>query len=584
MKKRFLGIIAATAVAAACAFGAAGCGFTDDFLNGNKNPDTGEADDFLDDNGSDVEHIHSYTGTKTVAATCTKGGYTLHICDCGDKYQDGEVKPLGHDFVNYVCTRCKEVDPAAPVTNGLKFAPFTDENDEITSYQVVGVEDDAKNAENIEIPATYNGKPVTAVGKKAFYGCKMKSVTIPESVTDVGEQGFYYCVNLESVSLPESVTVIDYEAFSTCAALKTVTLGDKVTEIGTRAFENCGKLSKINLPAALKTINVQAFWQCRSLENITLPEGLQAVYEQAFETCESLKSLHFPASVTNIGCGVTAGCNGLTSLTVASGNTYYRSDRNCVIQRNGGMYETVLAGCPASVIPDDGAVCYIGSSAFKGLNITEIIIPDSVQSIGTQAFMDCTELSSVIFNDVHESRLGSIEDAAFACCYNLGYFLFPDNLAAIGASAFEFSGIGRAEFNEGLRVIRYRAFACTPLFSVDLPESIRVINWAFCDTPLREINVRGEYADSWKVVLHSYNADYYEINVPQEYFHVDGDTENGAYVPENMARLLAIREIDELIELLQLTPQGMTFTNYSVKKLVPDEENEWWNKNPEWWY
>ena len=104
--------------------------------------------------------------------------------------------------------------------------------------------------------------------------------------------------------------------------------------------------------------------------------------------------------LTGLNKGAFSYCTGLTSITVAKGNTKYHSAGNCLIETES---KTLIAGCKNSIIPTDGSVTSIGDGAFYGCTgLTNVTIPDSVTSIGSNAFYGCTGLTSITFNGTIE--------------------------------------------------------------------------------------------------------------------------------------------------------------------------------------
>ncbi|MCQ2450256.1 MAG: leucine-rich repeat domain-containing protein, partial [Clostridia bacterium] len=146
---------------------------------------------------------------------------------------------------------------------------------------------------------------------------------------------------------------------------------------------------------------------------ITIPNSVTTIGEVAFNGCTDLTSITIPNSVTDIGSGVFAFCEGLTSITVAPDNKVYRSAGNCLIKT---ASKTLVAGCKNSVIPTDGTVTTIGSSAFEGCTgLTSITIPNSVTTIGSYAFYDSYDLTSITIPD----SVTTIGERAFYYCKNL---------------------------------------------------------------------------------------------------------------------------------------------------------------------
>ena len=185
---------------------------------------------------------------------------------------------------------------------------------------------------------------------------------IPEGVTSIGNEAFYYCTNLTSIIIPSSVTSIGDDAFNNCTSLTSITLPEGVTSIGSSAFERCTSLTSITLPESVTSIGSRAFYGCTSLASITLPEGVTSIGGSAFNGCTGLTSITIPKGVTSIGDGTFSGCTGLTSITLPEG------------------------------------VTSIGSSAFYDCSgLTSITIPSSLTSIGWNAFSDCTSLTDVCY-------------------------------------------------------------------------------------------------------------------------------------------------------------------------------------------
>ena len=154
---------------------------------------------------------------------------------------------------------------------------------------------------SLTIPATYNGKPVTAIGDDAFaHISNLTEVTIPVGVTTIGEGAFGWCSSLKWVTIPNSVTTIGAAAFERCSSLLRVNIPDSVISIGESAFERCSSLREVTLSKNLTAIGNETFRECEALYNIALHHGVVSIGESAFYKCEYLK-ITIPSSVTTIG-------------------------------------------------------------------------------------------------------------------------------------------------------------------------------------------------------------------------------------------------------------------------------------------
>ena len=174
----------------------------------------------------------------------------------------------------------------------------------------------------IEIPETINGEKVLAIESGAFTNAEVTGVRIPDTVIQIKEKAFYYCMTLIEVELGVGVQEIGYETFEGCLALKTVSLNQGLIKIGDMAFSNTPSLGAIDLPHSLesmgesvfvlsgiseltipgnvKTIERQLCSTCSNLERVILEDGIEAVRNKAFEDCKNLKTIEIPLSVAEI--------------------------------------------------------------------------------------------------------------------------------------------------------------------------------------------------------------------------------------------------------------------------------------------
>ena len=175
-------------------------------------------------------------------------------------------------------------------------------------------------------------------GKYILKGVKDNSLTdvvIPRVFSEIGEKVykdekwigvFSACKKLKSVTVPNSVTKIGKFAFCDCHSLKSITIPDSVTQIGADVFCDCYNLTSIEIPNSVTKIGYAAFFKCRSLTSIIIPNSVTEIGDFAFCYCHSLKSITIPNSVTQIGFGAFEGCNSLKNMSIerpTPGKKYY---------------------------------------------------------------------------------------------------------------------------------------------------------------------------------------------------------------------------------------------------------------------
>ena len=336
---------------------------------------------------------------------------------------------------------------------------------------------------------------ITSIGDCAFYGCSgLTELTLPNSVTSIGDYAFSGCSGLTELILPSSVTSIGDYAFYGCSGLTELTLPNSVTSIGNSAFDGCSGLTKLTLPNSVTSIGISAFSGCSGLTELILPNSITSIEDYAFGNCTGLTKITLPNSVTSIGGGAFWGCSGLEKITVESGNSRYDSRDNCnsIIETK---TNTLIAGCKNSIIPNSvtsigrcafggcsglteltlpSSVTSIGQSAFYGcIGLTELTLPNSVTSIGGGAFGGCSGLTELTL----PSSVTSIGDGAFLGCSGLTELTLPNSITSIGQSAFYgCSGLTELTLPNSVWSIGYYAFyGCSGLTELTLPNSVTSI-------------------------------------------------------------------------------------------------------------
>ena len=151
---------------------------------------------------------------------------------------------------------------------------------------------------------------VTSIGYNAFYFCSsLTSIIIPNSVTSIGNSAFFGCSGLTSITIPNSVTSFGSATFSNCSGLTSVTIPNSVTSIGSAAFQGCSGLTSVTIPNSVSSIGYCAFGYCSGLTSVTIPNSVTSICEFAFYNCSGLTSVTIPNSVTSIGQYAFGSCN-----------------------------------------------------------------------------------------------------------------------------------------------------------------------------------------------------------------------------------------------------------------------------------
>ena len=334
---------------------------------------------------------------------------------------------------------------------------------------------------DIVIPDTLGGYPVVGIGY-AFSGrTELTSVTIPNSVRNIGYRAFFGCTGLTSVTLPDSGCDIDIEAFSGCTGLTSITLPDSAW-IGPGAFSYCTGLTSLHIPASVTSLYeydkdlsdyVTPFLGCSGLRSITVDEN-NPVYDSR-DNCNAIietdtnklilgcKNTVIPDSVTSIGNGAFEGCTELNSVTIG----------DSITSINNGAF----SGCTGlNSVTIGKSVKFIACGAFRYCSsLTSITIPDSVTSIDAEAFSYCTGLTNITIPD----SVREIGYRAFFDCTGLKSVTIGNSVTSIGNEAFDgCTGLTSLTIGKSVKSIGEVAFfGCTGLTSVTIPESVKYIDW-----------------------------------------------------------------------------------------------------------
>ena len=371
---------------------------------------------------------------------------------------------------------------------------------------------------------------VTSIGNYAFYGCRvLNSVTIPNSTTSIGKGAFNQCCGLVTIELPNSVTSVGENAFIGCTGLISpiynthlfafmpttysgaYNIPDGVESITGGAFDGCSGLTSVTIPNSVTSIGNSAFYGCVGITSVTIGNKVKTIGSNAFpfsylydSYVSNISTINFTGTIqewcskswspTAISTNYELQLNGETqqTITIPVDVTYMRNDAfngckatsvvwnaqycdlysvassssststsSTYYNPFGGGVNSFVFGEEVESIP--GSLCY-------GMNISSILIPNRVKSIGAYAFCSCSNLSSATIGD----SVCYIRDNAFASCKNLTSVSIPNSTNWIGNNVFyECSRLLTVSLGDNITNIGNCAFQnCRNLTSISLPNSV----------------------------------------------------------------------------------------------------------------
>jgi hypothetical protein len=249
---------------------------------------------------------------------------------------------------------------------------------------------------------------------------------------------FRFCRNLKSLNIPDSVTEIGEAAFEFCSALNSVKLPNKLTILKQQIFSCTKNLKEIDIPASVKIIEVNSLGWSFSLETIHLHDGLEELND--LTECKTLKNVLIPKTVKKIASGIFQKSRYMSEIKLDKENLYF-----CIIE--GSLYskdKTKLIAVPFNKRKEFDmpyGVQMIEDFVFKGFEkLKNIVFPDSLQIIGHRAFEGCISLKKVSF----PKSLISIDFRSFDECENIEiieiYAQTPPEITNISADCWKFVG------------------------------------------------------------------------------------------------------------------------------------------------
>ncbi len=347
-------------------------------------------------------------GTVSATANITENG------SCGTSstytlYADGRLVIEGsgaayHDFSED--TRITEVY----VSEGITDLGKSGQSDGM-AYELFGY---CPNLSSVSLPDSLEN-----IGDYAFRYCSsLKKVTLPDKLKSLGRGAFGGCSDLREITIPGNVTRLAEDLFERCERLESVTLPDNVTEIGKNTFFYCINLTDINIPQNLTSIGDSAF-NYSGITEINLPDTVETIGESAFCSCSKLQKIKLPVNLKEIKAETFSNCDRLSEIKLP--------EKLVKIGKRAFAYTGLLSSV---TVPD--SVTILDEYAFYNSGIQSIHLPENITAIGDYAFAECGALYDIKFPD----KLSSIGYSAFYNCINLTSISLPESLTSIDTDAF----------------------------------------------------------------------------------------------------------------------------------------------------
>ncbi len=328
-------------------------------------------------------------------------------------------------------------------------------------------------------------------------GKNAKSYTAPDGVKVIAPEAFYGCLGLQELYLPNSVTEISDSAFFDCADLQRAYLGSGLVTIGQDAFAWCTGLTQVTLGEKLETIGENAFAGCSNLTELTLPQSLKKLHRGAFGICDRLQTIHYTGTVKQwcqiakdtgwdgLSTGYTLYCADMTEF--CTGLEYVLAEDNTYMVTGIGTCKDPKIIVPALYL--GVPVTKIADAAFAESQVEQIALPDTIASIGANAFHGCKSLQAILVaesNPAYVSKDGVLLDKGMTTLLS-----YPE-----GKLDTEY------KLPDGVQTIGYRGFYdCDRLVSLHIPASVVTIGQEalyHCNN-LKNLHYSGT-AEEWEAI------------------------------------------------------------------------------------
>ena len=494
-------------------------------------------------------------------------------------------KPIQPQSIEYLSTKATEEE--------LKDAYIDDR----------GVKYSKDGRKLLKVPTTLSGtysikKTTEIICDRAFFDCiNLTSISVPNSVKNIGEWAFAGCSLLSSIDIPNSVISIGNNAFAGCLSLKYISIPESVICLNGNPFgEWDGELECLSANFIYeddvlfnKDKSEIISFRNQEIESYIIPDSVTSIGDGAFGCCSSLSSLVIPDSVVNIKGNPFYFWKGklecLSASFIYEDNVLFNMDKSKLISYrnqeaksfiipNGviSIEKYAFSDCSSLIsISVPKSVTSIGDGAFWGCSsLRSLVIPNSVTSIGAWAFSGCKSLSNITIPDsltsigawafdgcsslcslVIPNSVTSIDAWVFSGCKSLSNITIPDSLTSIGAWAFEgCSSLSSLIIPDSVTSIGNSAFAgCKSLSNIIIPDSVTSIG----DSAFEDCTSLSSLAIPDSVTCIGFGAfegcsSLRDLVIPNSVNDIEDRAFEGCNFPDNLKQELIFRFGDKIFE------------------------------------
>ena len=292
-----------------------------------------------------------------------------------------------------------------------------------------------------------------------FYHCdKLEKVVLADGTTSINDYAFQACPQLSDINLDglTTLTYVGVYAFAN-TGFTTMTLPNTIAEMGYSAFRECQQLTNINVPTLLTTVPYDFVAYCPNLTSVQMHDGIRTVGHYAFLDCKALPAIELNDQITTIEYSAFSGCENLVLDKLPTALTYIGDDAFRGTKNITGKL-TIPSG-----------VTTIGSNAFRESGISGVELPDGITKWGSTIFYNCKSLKDVRL----PKDMKRITNYMFQSCSALEQIQIPDSVTEIGYAAFDQSALTSVVLPDSLEKLDSYAFSNTQLRSFRVPDGIK---------------------------------------------------------------------------------------------------------------